>query len=66
MAVMTMSDQELSRLQVVNKVLNKQLKQKDAAIILNLSTRELQRLIKAYPVKGAEGLISNKRGKLSN
>lgn len=66
MAVITMSDQELSRLQVINNVLNKQLKQKDAARILNLSTRQLQRLIKAYQVNGAEGLVSNKRGKLSN
>lgn len=66
MALLTMSDKELSRLQVINDVLNKRLKQKDAASILSLSTRQLQRLIKAYQAQGTEALVSSKRGKPSN
>jgi transposase len=66
MGVITMSNQELSRLQIIHDVLNKRLKQKDAAQILGISTRQIQRLISAYEENGPDGLVSAKRGKPSN
>lgn len=66
MAILTMSDQELNRLQILNDVLNKRLRQKDAALLLGISTRHLQRMIKGYQEGGTETLISSRRGKPSN
>lgn len=66
MSVITMSTQELSRLQVIHDVLHKRLKQKDGAQILGICTRQIQRLISAYTANGPEGLVSAKRGKPSN
>lgn len=66
MVLLTMSDKEILRLNIINDVLSKQLKQIDAALILGISPRQLQRLIKAYKSLGPEAVISGKRGKSSN
>lgn len=66
MALLTMSDKELSRLEVIKEVLDKRLKQKDAASILGIGIRQFQRLVKAYQHQGPEGLISRRRGRPSN
>lgn len=64
--LLTMSKQELTRLEVMQRIKGKRLTQKEAAGMLKKSVRQIKRLFKAYKVKGAKGLISGRRGKPSN
>jgi transposase len=61
-----MSVKEINRLEVMQRLDQKQLSQKEAGIILNMSTRQIKRLLKAYRAQGAKGLISKQRGRTSN
>ena len=61
-----MSTQELGRLEVVQRVLERQLTHSAAATSLGLSTRQMKRLVARYRRQGAAGLGSGKRGKPSN
>lgn len=61
-----MSQRELTRLEVIQRVKRKTLKQRQAAELLSLSVRQVKRLCKAYQVSGAGGLISKRRGQPSN
>ena len=62
----TMSYQEISRLEVIQKLLDRKMNQLQAAELLHLSTRQVQRLLSAYRLQGITGLISTRRGKPSN
>jgi hypothetical protein len=62
----TMSQQELDRLTIVRDVCNKQMLRKDAVDLLNVSMRQLQRLVTAYRARGAEALAHGSRGKPSH
>ena len=53
---------ELSRLEIIIKVVEKRLKQSEAADILNVEIRHIKRLVKKYRFEGATGLISRERG----
>lgn len=64
--ILKMSQKELLRVEIFQKVLDRQLNIKDAAKFLDLSYRQSKRLAKAYKHKGAKGLISKKRGQISN
>ena len=64
--LITMSNKELSRLDLFQKINSKELKQKDVALMLNLSIRHVKRLLNNYKKYGAKGLISKKRGASSN
>ena len=61
-----MSDKEISRLEIIQKVCNKKLTQKRAAEILRLSKRQIIRLCKKFHKFGRIGLVSKKRGAKSN
>jgi hypothetical protein len=61
-----MSTQELDRLTVIERVLEKRLSQVEASKQLRITPRHLRRLIKRYSHHGATGLVSKKRGMLSN
>ena len=61
-----MSQRELTRLEVIQRVRRKTLKQHPAAELLSLSVRQIKRLCKAYQRAGATGLISKRRGRPSN
>lgn len=61
-----MSNREISRLEVMQRLKKKQLTQKEAAQLLGISTRQVKRLWRAYCEKGAKGLVSGRRGKPSN
>jgi transposase len=61
-----MSQRELTRLEVIQRVKRKTLKQRQAAELLSLSVRQAKRLCRAYQASGAAGLISKRRGRLSN
>jgi len=61
-----MSKKELSKLEVMQKMSEKRISQKEAASILNLSERQIKRLWKAYRKDGAKGIVNKRRGKESN
>jgi len=62
----TMNDKEVNRMPIMEKLLKKEIKQKQAAQILGLSLRQIKRLKKRYKKQGAEGLIHKNRGRVSN
>jgi transposase len=64
--LLNMSVKELSRLEVMQKLSEKRMSQKEAGTILDLSTRQIKRLLKAYRKKGAAGLVSKHRGRKGN
>jgi transposase len=64
--LLSMSDKEITRLEVMQRIKDKRLRQKEAAWMLGLSVRQIKRLYRAYKARGAKGLISARRGKPSN
>ena len=66
MDLLNMSTKELSRLEVMQKLSEKRMSQREAGEILNLGRRHIKRLVKAYRTKGAAGLVSRHRGRASN
>ena len=63
--VLTMKRSELKRLQVIGKILKRELKQVEAARILSLSSRQLRRLVRRVREEGEKGIIHRLRGRVS-
>jgi transposase len=61
-----MSQRELSRLEVIQRVKRKTLRQRQAAELLRLSVRQVKRLCRAYQAGGPGALIGKQRGQPSN
>ena len=61
-----MSHRELDRMQVLVRVQEKRLTQRQAARILRVSERQLRRLWQVYKRDGADGLANGHRGRPSN
>ena len=66
MAVLSMSDEELRRLEVLRDVDRGGLPVRAAAQLLGRSERQVWRLLKEFRATGAAGLVSKKRGRPSN
>jgi Homeodomain-like domain len=64
--LISMTSKELTRLEIIQKVKEKRLKQYQAAEYLNLSLVQVKRLYKQYKKEGAKGLVSKKRGSRGN
>lgn len=64
--ILTMSQKELTRLEVIKKLKEKGLPQKEAGEMLGISARQVRRLLKKYHQEGTAGLISKRRGRPSN
>jgi len=64
--LLTMSMQEVDRSGIIRQVVEKRLKQKEAMGLLNLSKRQIIRLVERYRREGSKGLISKHRGRTSN
>jgi transposase len=64
--LLEMSAKELNRLEVMQRLVEKRMSQKEAGTILQLSTRQIKRLLKVYRKRGAAGLVSKHRGRKSN
>jgi transposase len=64
--LLQMSTKELSRLEVMQKLSEKRMSQKEAGAMLHVSTRQIKRLLKTYRKKGAAGLVSKQRGRKGN
>jgi transposase len=61
--LLKMSAKELNRLEVMQRLAEKGMSQKEAGTILDLSTRQIKRLLQAYRQQGAAGLVSKHRGR---
>src|SRR5689334_5158286 len=61
-----MSTKEISRLEVIQRLEGKRLKQSEAAQMLGIGVRQVKRLLCAYRKHGAGGLISKQRGQASH
>lgn len=61
-----MSQRELRRWHVIEKVLEREIRQGQAGEVLGLSERHIRRLVKRVREKGEAGLIHGNRGKASN
>ena len=66
MEMLSMSTKEISRVAVIEKVIDKRMSQKEAGAILKLEVRQIKRLVKKYRQHGAAGLISKHRGRKGN
>lgn len=64
--IIAMSKKELTRLDIVQRVAGKQLRQVEAARLLSLTERQVKRLVRAWREQGALGLVSKRRGLPSN
>ena len=62
----TMSMREIDRLKAIQAVIDGHQKPMQAARRLNLTTRQVQRLVNRYRLEGAYGLVSRKRGRAGN
>jgi transposase-like protein len=61
-----MSYEELDRVSVIERVIDRRLTQREAARLLGLTSRQVRRLRQAYERDGPEGLASKHRGRPSN
>jgi len=66
MGLITMSDQELSRLKVIQDLLSHQITPRHAAQLLHLSPRQVRTLRRRFMQDGPAGLVSGHRAKPSN
>jgi transposase len=64
--LLTMSKRELTRLEVMQRLKEKRLTQKEAAQLLGIGERQIKRLWRTYCQSGAQGLLSKRRGQPSN
>ena len=66
MAVVSMSKQEFSRLDVLLRVQSGRLRVSDACVLIGLQRRQVFRLLRGLRQDGATSLLSKHRGKPSN
>lgn len=66
MPVRIMSDAELTKFEILRDVDHERMPVRAAAQVLGLTERQVWRLLKAYRLRGVDGLISRKRGRPSN
>jgi hypothetical protein len=64
--IFMMSRKEIKRYQVIRKVIDKQIKQKEAAEYFRLSARQVRRIIGRIKVEGEAGVVHKLRGKEGN
>ena len=64
--LLEMSAKELNRLEVMQRLSEKRLSQREAGWILDLGVRQIKRLLKTYRQRGAAGFVSKHRGRKGN
>ncbi len=64
--LLNMSKQEISRIEIMQRIKDKRLTQAEASRIIGVSIRHVKRLFRAYKMQGAVGLVSRRRSKPSN
>jgi predicted DNA-binding protein (UPF0251 family) len=63
---LNMSEEEITRCEILSKAEEKQITQKEGAKRIGISPRHFRRLLRKYRLQGAEGIVSGHRGKPSN
>jgi len=63
--IFRMTQKELNRVSIINNVLKKVVTQKDAACDLDLSDRQIRRIVKRVRKEGGKGILHKSRGKPS-
>jgi hypothetical protein len=64
--IIRMSLRDLRRLKVLHQVLDREITQKTAAALLDLSERQVRRLVKVVVAFGDSGVVHRSRGQPSN
>ncbi|STM95799.1 putative integrase/transposase [Escherichia coli] len=64
--LVTMTDRELYRLGIIQRVFDRTLLQRDAVDILEFSVRQVQRLVRLYRTDGATAFASSRHGRPAN
>lgn len=64
--IIMLSQKELIRLHIVHKILNKELRHKDASKALSLSERQIRRVVSRVTLEWDNGIVHKSRGKPSN
>src|SRR3989338_8208657 len=64
--IIMVSQRELKRLHIIQKVLNEKLSQVEASEVLLISSRQIRRLVKEVRKEGDRGIAHKSRGKASN
>ena len=64
--IIMLSQQELKRLHVIQKVLEGVIRQVEATEMLSLSERQIRRLVKRVKIEGEQGVAHKSRGRGSN
>jgi len=63
--IIKMTRRELGRYQMIDRSLKKEITQAKAAELLELSERQVRRLVKRVRLKGVRGLVHGNRGRPS-
>lgn len=64
--ILVMSQKEIKRLQIIQKVLGREINQQEAAAILRISDRQVRRVVKRVRKQGAKGVAHQLRGREGN
>lgn len=64
--IIAMTQGELKRLHVIYKALDKSITQAEAAGIIDVCLRQVQRIVRRVRAEGDEGIIHKSRGRISN
>ncbi len=63
--ILPLTKKELGRIQVLEQLQAKQIKQRQAAAQLSLSLRQVKRLLRAFRRQGPKAVVSKRRGRRS-
>ncbi len=66
MMLVTMNDKEILKLGAIRDVCEKRIRREDAARVLSLSVRQVQRLVTRFRQYGAASIIHQRRGQSSS
>lgn len=64
--ILTMSQQEVDRLNIIEQVISKKISVRETSDLLNLSERQIFRILSRVREEGSKGIIHRLRGKTSN
>ena len=64
--ILIMSQKEIKRLQIIQKVLGKEINQQEAAEILRICDRQVRRIVKRVRAEGEKGIVHRMRGREGN
>src|SRR5512146_445337 len=64
--ILTMSQKELDRLQIIKQIEHKELRVEEGADLMGISPRQTYRVLKKIREEGSKGIIHKLRGRKSN